>query len=56
MAKNYKTKNLAAAQMGNNFKSKRFTNDRSNRRPNDVKNTHDWEKEIDDYYETSYGE
>lgn len=47
----YKTRNIAACQMGNRFKSKRFNNDRAARRPNDVKNSHNWKSEVDDYFD-----
>lgn len=40
-------RNLVAAEMDNKFKSKRFTNDRSNRRANSNRNKFDWRDEIE---------
>ena len=41
-------RNLVAAEMAGKFKSKRFSNDRGNRRANSNRNKFDWQSEMDE--------
>lgn len=45
-------RNLVAADMGTKFKSKRFANDRGNRRANDTRNTKSYMEEIHDDFDS----
>lgn len=41
-------RNLIAAEMGSKFKSKRFSNDRGNRRASSNRNKFDWRSDMDE--------